>query len=38
MPIGTPKVPVIRSEKKVFVTLSELFQEKRMLFFFYAEI
>ena len=32
MPIGTPKVPVIRSGKTVFVTLFELLQKKRMLF------
>ena len=32
MPIGTPKVPVIRSEETVFVTLSELLQEERILF------
>ena len=32
MPIGTPKVPVIRSEEKVFLTLSELFEEERILF------
>ena len=32
MPIGTPKVPVIRSEETVFLTLSELFEEERILF------